>query len=141
MARSDDSTVTVGLYSTNRIEEESIFIKRRRISVKLKEQFFRDDDTLNRDRIHLPGFGKIRNPISYSAVILGLLLILSNSLTLTFGRQHVFSNQFAVHIPAGDEKANEIAKKYGYDNLGQVRYISMLVLLIPRNWFKKCKNV
>lgn len=33
---------------------------------------------------------------------------------------NVFSNQFALNIPAGDAKADEIARKYGYRNLGQV---------------------
>jgi hypothetical protein len=30
-------------------------------------------------------------------------------------------NQFAVHIPSGQEAANEVARKHGFRNLGQVR--------------------
>lgn len=32
----------------------------------------------------------------------------------------IFHNEFAVHIPAGSDIANEIASKYGYENTGQV---------------------
>lgn len=49
---------------------------------------------------------------------------------------HVFSNQFALHIPAGDNKANEVASKYGYKNLGQVSNPFFLVYVIskPKNY-------
>jgi hypothetical protein len=30
-------------------------------------------------------------------------------------------NQFAVHIPSGQEVADEVARKHGFRNLGQVR--------------------
>ena len=33
----------------------------------------------------------------------------------------IYHNQFAVHIPGGIEAANEIASKYGFNNIGQVR--------------------
>ncbi|XP_045130574.1 neuroendocrine convertase 1-like isoform X2 [Portunus trituberculatus] len=32
----------------------------------------------------------------------------------------VYHNQFAVVIPAGKETANEVASKYGFNNLGQI---------------------
>jgi hypothetical protein len=44
------------------------------------------------------------------------------NLTLIAGarRQPIYQNEFAVHIFGGNEKANEIAKKYGFTNMGQV---------------------
>lgn len=35
--------------------------------------------------------------------------------------QVIYQNEFAVHIVGGEEKANEIAAKHGFTNLGQVR--------------------
>ncbi|KAG5680511.1 hypothetical protein PVAND_010018 [Polypedilum vanderplanki] len=44
------------------------------------------------------------------------------NLTLIAGarRQPIYQNEFAVHILGGIEKANEVAKKYGFTNMGQV---------------------
>lgn len=35
--------------------------------------------------------------------------------------QVIYQNEFAVHIVGGEEKANEIAAKHGFTNMGQVR--------------------
>ncbi|XP_063859922.1 neuroendocrine convertase 1-like isoform X2 [Scylla paramamosain] len=35
-------------------------------------------------------------------------------------KRSVYHNQFAVVIPAGKETANEVAAKYGFNNLGQI---------------------
>jgi Peptidase S8 pro-domain len=35
--------------------------------------------------------------------------------------QVIYQNEFAVHIVGGEEKANDIAAKHGFTNLGQVR--------------------
>ncbi|XP_022919564.2 furin-like protease 2 isoform X1 [Onthophagus taurus] len=32
----------------------------------------------------------------------------------------IYTNQFAVHVPKGEEEANEIARKYGFINTGQI---------------------
>ncbi|XP_032682397.1 uncharacterized protein LOC116849386 isoform X2 [Odontomachus brunneus] len=32
----------------------------------------------------------------------------------------IYSNQFAVYVPAGQEAADEIAQEHGFDNHGQV---------------------
>lgn len=34
---------------------------------------------------------------------------------------HIYSNHFAVHVPAGEQRANEVASKHGFINTGQVR--------------------
>lgn len=34
---------------------------------------------------------------------------------------NLYSNHFAVHVPAGEDRANEIANKHGFVNTGQVR--------------------
>ncbi|XP_032682398.1 furin-like protease 2 isoform X3 [Odontomachus brunneus] len=36
----------------------------------------------------------------------------------------IYSNQFAVYVPAGQEAADEIAQEHGFDNHGQVRCIN-----------------
>lgn len=41
----------------------------------------------------------------------------------------VYSNHFAVHIPAGEDRANEIASQHGFINTGQVRCVSLCELL------------
>lgn len=38
-------------------------------------------------------------------------------------RQAVYSNEFAVHIPAGKGAADQIASKHGFTNIGQVGFI------------------
>lgn len=38
----------------------------------------------------------------------------------SLGRGHIYSNHFAVHVPAGEDKASEIATKHGFVNTGQV---------------------
>lgn len=52
-------------------------------------------------------------------------------LTLTFAKQtRIYSNEFAVHIPDGNDAAEEIASKYGFINKGQVRNIVCMLLLM-----------
>jgi proprotein convertase subtilisin/kexin type 5 len=44
---------------------------------------------------------------------------------LSFGhckQSAVYLNQFAVHIPSGQEAADDIARKHGFTNLGQVSH-------------------
>lgn len=53
-----------------------------------------------------------------------LWMILGASVTLTLAKQiQIFSNEFAVNIPDGDDAAQEIASKYGFVNKGQVGFI------------------
>ncbi|XP_039291184.1 proprotein convertase subtilisin/kexin type 5-like [Nilaparvata lugens] len=47
-------------------------------------------------------------------------LVMANS-EVTFKRKPViYMNQFAVHIPAGEQVANSIAAKHGFRNIGQI---------------------
>lgn len=40
----------------------------------------------------------------------------------------IYLNEFAVHIPAGEEMADAVARNHGFSNLGQVRFIFFLIL-------------
>jgi len=73
---------------------------------------------------HSRGRSRFLELRSLPAVILASILILVTwtALLTPAQAQNVFSNQFALHIPDGDERAAEVAAKYGYTNLGQVRF-------------------
>lgn len=43
----------------------------------------------------------------------------------------IYLNEFAVHIPAGEEMADAVARNHGFTNLGQV---SFLFLFLLTNW-------
>jgi len=113
------------LLTSDRIAEKAMFTKRRRIS----ERLMRNCQKFGSDKVprEFPSVNnmtlpvcKFRNSLSFSTVILlWTFLILSINSSLAFG-QHVFSNQFALYIPAGDSKADEIAEKHNCENLGQV---------------------
>jgi hypothetical protein len=111
---------------------DRVVVKKRRSGVKLKS----DWDNRNRNKRTCNSQGVLcaseegRNvekrgrrlfELSSPAVILGSLIVTWTCLVTLTQAQNVFSNQFAVHIPAGDGKAQEVAGKYGYNNLGQVR--------------------
>ena len=61
-------------------------------------------------------------------------ILLLCSLQIIYARNHhhyleeekpsVYLNKFAVKIDGGNAEATEIAAKYGFINLGKVRYIS-----------------
>ena len=42
------------------------------------------------------------------------------SILLQSSSAKLFTNQFAVHVPAGEERAHQIATRHGFNNLGQV---------------------
>ncbi|CAH1402424.1 unnamed protein product [Nezara viridula] len=49
-----------------------------------------------------------------------LFILLSFSSPFGFCKQPlVFTNQFAIHVPAGKEQADAIAEKHGFVNIGQ----------------------
>lgn len=56
--------------------------------------------------------------------------------TLIFAKQtQIYSNEFAVHIPDGNEAADEVAAKHGFDNKGQVsvQVFLNLICLLEKN--------
>jgi hypothetical protein len=59
---------------------------------------------------------------------IGILLTVSANSKLRFRSRPmpIYSNQFAVHVPAGAKVASSIAEKHGFDNHGQVRYSLIL---------------
>ncbi|XP_011298766.1 uncharacterized protein [Fopius arisanus] len=75
-------------------------------------------------------------------VLLGLVLVLvfdivggmaSNVGPAAATRQRrapVYSNEFAVYIPAGPEAAASIAETLGFDNIGQVRTVQFFNVLV-----------
>lgn len=42
----------------------------------------------------------------------------------------IYMNQFAVHVPSGADAADNVAAKYGFQNLGQVILHFMFILLL-----------
>lgn len=50
-------------------------------------------------------------------------MFLGAFVTLTLAKQvQIYSNEFAVHIPEGNDAADQIASKHGFVNKGQVRF-------------------
>lgn len=73
---------------------------------------------------------KITNVV---VLVLGLILLIDakqdEQVIKTQQKQRpdpIYSNEFALHIPHGDEMANLIASKHGFVNRGQVSYISII---------------
>lgn len=44
----------------------------------------------------------------------------------------VYHNQFAVHVPAGKQHADDIARRHGFENHGQVRGDCLLFINLDR---------
>ncbi|KAK9506386.1 hypothetical protein O3M35_008337 [Rhynocoris fuscipes] len=61
-------------------------------------------------------------------LLLTCLLIVKNVCSLQRS-QPIYTNQFAVHIPAGKEHAEDIAKRHGFVNIGQVSPFSYKSLI------------
>ncbi|XP_064474371.1 furin-like protease 2 isoform X2 [Ornithodoros turicata] len=58
-----------------------------------------------------------------------VLLLLFLSTTRTSGEKPTFTNQFAVHVEGGDCRADEIARKHGFTNRGQIGTLEGFYLL------------
>lgn len=43
----------------------------------------------------------------------------------------IYQNEFAVFIPGGEARANEVAEKYGFTNMGQVRTFLRIFFFLP----------
>jgi hypothetical protein len=58
----------------------------------------------------------------------------NDTLTASPRPQVIYQNEFAVHIVGGEEKANDIAAKHGFTNLGQVsKYFFLLLAWSPQS--------
>lgn len=55
------------------------------------------------------------------AVIIGVNCEENDDDKIRQRRRPIYSNEFAVHVPDGPEVADEIARKHGFENKGQVR--------------------
>lgn len=53
--------------------------------------------------------------------------------THSLPRQPMYTNEFAVHIPAGPEMADIIANKYGFTNMGQVSFENAILIFKTKN--------
>lgn len=55
-----------------------------------------------------------------SAKFSAVCVVVSLALWACCHCEPIFHNQFAVHVPAGEEIADSIAAKHGFTNLGKV---------------------
>lgn len=54
----------------------------------------------------------------------------------------IYQNEFAVFIPGGEDRANKIAEKYGFSNIGQVRtFFKEFFLNVPTYLFTEKRTV
>jgi hypothetical protein len=59
-----------------------------------------------------------------------LILLFVLSVAITGSQNNVYSNTWAVHITNGETTANNLARKYGFRNLGQVIIFLSNIMLI-----------
>lgn len=65
--------------------------------------------------------------MNWQCVLLLLVFFYFSSEFYGAGEEVVFSNSWAVEILGGPEAADEIAKKHGFINKGQVREVTSMV--------------
>jgi len=79
------------------------------------------------------GWRLFKMRLQWELCCISCLFYLVAFLSFGFCRQSpVYMNQFAVHIPSGREAADEVARKHGFRNLGQVRWCFQCFLFKKR---------
>lgn len=63
---------------------------------------------------------------------LRVLVFMSSLIILQTGGEHLFSNSWAVEVRGGQGAADELAKKHGFVNKGQVRLVVLFVMSIRK---------
>lgn len=93
--------------------------------------YYYNNPNTNNNNTHSDSFSSVYSNSSNNTIILavdenidgGSNHFLTNLNKLR--RQPIYQNEFALYIPKGDDVADQVATKFGFTNMGQVRFASL----------------